>query len=78
MTDWYKLVKRIESIEIAHNEIVATTYWKDSELKYVVTFSKTKQMYYLYEVGAESSTIKTKEKAKSPVDLEKKINIEGM
>ena len=75
MTDWYKLVK---TAKIAHNEIIVTTYWKGSELKYIVTFSKTKQMYYLYEVRAGGDIVKTKEKAKSPIDLEKKINIEGM
>lgn len=73
MTDWYELVKKLKGILPA--EEVVVTYWKSSKLKYVITFSKIKQIFYLYEVNEENKVVKTKEKSKSPIDLEKKVNL---
>lgn len=75
MTDWYRLVGMLKGIPSA--EEVTVTYWRDSKLKYVITFSKIKQIFYLYEVNKENKVVKTKEKSKSPIDLEQKLNLKG-
>lgn len=75
MTDWYRLVEMLKGIPSA--EEVTVTYWRDSKLKYVITFSKIKQIFYLYEVNKENKVVKTREKSKSPIDLEKKLNLKG-
>lgn len=75
MTNWYRLVRMLKGIPSA--EEIAVTYWRDSKLKYVITFLKIKQIFYLYEVNEENKVVKTKEKSKSPVDLEKKLYLKG-
>lgn len=75
MTDWYRLVRMLKGIPSA--EEVTVTYWRDSKLKYVITFSKIKQIFYLYEVNKENKVVKTREKSKSPIDLEQKLNLKG-
>ena len=73
MTDWYRLVKKLKGVPTA--EEIAVSYWESLKPKYVITFSKIKQMFYLYEVNKENKVVKTKEKSKSPADLEKKLNL---
>lgn len=75
MIDWYRLVGMLKGIPSA--EEVTVTYWRDSKLKYVIAFSKIKQIFYLYEVNKENKVVKTREKSKSPIDLEKKLNLKG-
>lgn len=75
MTDWYRLVEMLKGIPSA--EEVTVTYWENSKLKYVITFSQLKQIFYLYEVNEENKVVKSKEKSKSPIDLEKKLNLKG-
>ena len=75
MTDWYKLVGNLNGIPSP--EKITVTYWENSKLKYVITFSQLKQIFYLYEVNRENEVVRTKEKSKSPTDLEKKINLKG-
>ena len=73
--EWYKVILSIE--EMQHDNSVAVSYWISERLKYIITFSKTKEMYYLYEVNNENRMVKTKEKSKSPIDLEEKLNLKG-
>lgn len=75
MTDWYKLVGNLNGIP--STEKITVTYWENSKLKYVITFSQLKQIFYLYEVNEENKVVKSKEKSKSPIDLEKKLNLKG-
>lgn len=75
MTDWYKLVGNLNGIP--STEKITVTYWENSKLKYVITFSKIKQIFYLYEVNKENKVVKTREKSKSPIDLEQKLNLKG-
>lgn len=73
---WYQTVDKLKGV--LPSEIVATSYWIGEEIKYIISYSKVKDLYYLYEVGADNKAIKTKDKAKTPIDLEKKIHLEGM
>lgn len=75
MTDWYKLVGNLNGIP--STEKITVAYWENSKLKYVITFSQLKQIFYLYEVNEENKVVKSKEKSKSPIDLEKKLNLKG-
>ena len=75
MTYWHRLVKNLKGFPTS--EKIATTYWENLKLKYVITFSKSKEMYYLYEVNKENKVVKTREKSKSPIDLEQKLNLKG-
>ena len=75
MTDWYRIVNKLKGIPTA--EKIAVSYWESLKLKYVITFSKIKEMYYLYEINEENKVVKSKEKSKSPIDLEKKLNLKG-
>lgn len=75
MTNWYRSVNKLKGIPTA--EKIAVTYWENLKLKYVITFSKIKEMYYLYEINEENKVVKSKEKSKSPIDLEKKLNLKG-
>ena len=73
--EWYKVVHSIKGMQ--HDNSVAVSYWINERLKYIITFSKTKEMYYLCEVNEENKVVKTKEKSRLPTDLEKKINLKG-
>ena len=75
MIFWHDLVEKFKGIPPSEKVIV--TYLKDSMVKYVITFSKIKQIFYLYEINNENRMVKTKEKSKSPIDLEKKLNLKG-
>ena len=68
---WYKILKNTKDISASEEAVVS--YWTNSVLQYIITFSKTKQMYYLYEVSGNVAA-KTKAKSKSPIELEKKIH----
>lgn len=75
MTDWYRIVNKLKGIPAA--EKIAVSYWESLKLKYVITFSKSKEMYYLYETNEENKAVKSKEKSKTPIDLEEKLNLKG-
>lgn len=73
--EWYKGYCKLIKQTIKKPESLQTSYWKDDELRYVLTKNSITGIFYLYEFQ-NNTLVKMKCKSKSPLDLEKNINWE--
>lgn len=74
--EWFQTINKIKGI--AKSEIIVTSCWIREQIKNVITYCQIKHLYYLYEIEVDNKAVKTKDKAKTPIDLEKKITFKRM
>lgn len=61
--------EEFSNIKPPKNEIIWVQYIKNNNVTHIITSTKLRDYYYLYEVK-DNKPIKTKYKARSPTELE--------
>ena len=67
---WYEALRKISGIK--PSERIATSYWNDGDLQYIVTKDLIRPLFFLYEV-TDGIANKTKYKNENPNSLEDNI-----
>lgn len=68
---WYEIIEKLTK-QIKSPEVIKTSCWNDGNLQFVITKNSNTGMYQLYKYDTETAkVIKTGNKAKTPIDLER-------